>query len=94
MIVVFDVFGRRLDTLRGSMVADWEPGGDYSVHPKWRIHSEAVAQEAYSSMVYVRSIRTKAGKVYTADLKRIGDLARKVSTQVKDTDLVTEKPDK
>lgn len=92
--VVFDVFGHRVQTLKGLEVADWLPGSDYRVHPRWRVFSEAAAKEAFGSLVYVSAVRTKSGKVYTADLKRIAELARKVSTQIKDVDLVSDKSEK
>lgn len=92
--VVFDVFGRRVQTLKGLEVIDLLPGYEHRVHPKWRVYSEAAAKEAYGSLVYVSAVRTKAGKVYSADLGRIAELARKVSTQIKDVDLVSDKSEK
>lgn len=92
--IVFDTFGRRVQTLRGLDVTDREPGQEARVYPRWRVLSEAEAKEAYGSLVYLSQIRTKSGKVYSADLKRIGELARKVSTKIKDADLVSERAEK
>lgn len=82
---VFDVFGRHLRTLSATQVVDLTDARTFVA--TWRIWSEAEAASAYASIMYVASVRTKAGRVYNIDSKAVLDQARKVAFKITEAEL-------
>jgi hypothetical protein len=76
------------DRVRGeyNYVADLQPGS-HSLNGSWRILSENEASEFYASIAYVAVVRTKTGRIVTADTAPVIEEARKFSSKFSAQDL-------
>lgn len=91
-ILVFDVFGERLRTLSLTEVADMLPGTSYRLQPEWNLNSENEASEYYGSIAFVARVRTRAGRVLSADLKPVLAEAQRFNRKFAMGDLEAEAP--
>ncbi len=77
--VLFDVYGEYMKTLSASELVDWARVSEYSFQPEWSITSESDVSTLGTSIAYVSRVRTRAGRVYMADLSAVVAEARKIS---------------
>lgn len=77
--VLFDIWGRFTKTLSVTEVEDLVARVPRTLSPGWRVFSESEVSEHYASLAYVARARTKAGKVFEADLDQVLAEARKMS---------------
>lgn len=83
---LFDVFGRHIRTLSSTEIADRDVGS-FGQDGKWRLYSDNEASEMYTSVMYVASVRTATGKVYTINNQALLDQLRKVTSKITEAEL-------
>ena len=82
IILVFDVWGQLQSKLSSSKVKEFKKGEIYTLAPTWTLSSEHKATEALSSLTYIYQVRTKSGKIFTADLDAIAIEAQKYANEL------------
>ena len=78
--LTFDVWGEHVRNLSYSEVEDI-PAGHRKVEGNWNVASENEASQHYASIAYVARVRTKAGRVLTADTTGIIEEAKRFSAK-------------
>lgn len=89
--ITFDVWGERGKSLVMTEIQDYAAGA-HKLTGKWSLYSENEASEYYASVAYVARVRTKDGKVISADVRPVVDEAKKFYAKFSETDLDPEKP--
>lgn len=84
--LLFDVWGRHVRTLALTEVIDVEPGRK-SFSGAWRAWSENDVVTYYASIAYLARVRTKSGKVVSADVAPVLAEARKFTSKLSAEDL-------
>lgn len=60
--LLFDVFGRYVETLQMEVVTDIAAGGEYSEFADWKVSSTTAAAH-FGSVTYIAAVRTDDGRV-------------------------------
>lgn len=87
--LVFDVWGRHVRSLSLTEVKDF-PKGSFALNGTWKLYSENECSEHYASIGYVARVRTKSGKVLTADPAPVVKEAKRLSSKFTEADLEPE----
>jgi hypothetical protein len=82
IILVFDIWGQLQSKLSSTEVKEFKKDEIYTLKPRWTCSSEHKAIEALSSLAYVYQVRTKSGKIFTADLEAIAIEAQKYANEL------------
>ncbi len=69
--LLFDIWGNHTENLSATEILDMEAGKQYDFEGQWKIYSENEASEYYSSISYISQVRTKTGKVLSANPESI-----------------------
>ncbi len=91
--LTFDLWGERGKSLVMTKIQDFPPG-ETSLSGEWQIFSENEASAFYASIAYVSRVRTKEGKIITADILPVVEEAKKLYAKFSESDLDPEKPTK
>jgi hypothetical protein len=84
--LLFDIWGRHVRTLALTEVSDIAPGRK-SFSGTWRAWSETDVATYYASIAYLSRIRTKAGRVISADVTPVLAEAKKFTSKFTAEDL-------
>ncbi|MCK9482294.1 MAG: hypothetical protein M0R38_11105 [Bacteroidia bacterium] len=82
IILVFNVWGQLQSKLSATEIMDMTKNQTYDFSPTWSISSEHKATEALSSLAYINQVRTKSGRIYTADMTAIVAEAQKYAKEL------------
>lgn len=91
--ITFNVWGERVNSLVATDVEDYAPGTQ-KLSATWNLYSENEASEYYASIAYVSRVRTKDGRVLTADIQPVLDEAHRFNAKFAESDLDPKKPTK
>ena len=85
--LLFNVWGRHVQTLTSTEIADVSAEHVQECDGKWLLFSENEACEHYASIAYIATIRTAAGQVYDMDTSPVLEEAKKFSSKFTTSDL-------
>lgn len=89
--LTFDIWGERGKSLVSTEVEDYAVG-QHELTGTWHIYGENEASEYYASIAYIAKVRTKDGRVLTADVRPVVEEARKFYSKFAEADLDPVKP--
>lgn len=89
--LLFNVWGEHVKNLSATYVQDFTAGKPYFFeNQKWSLPTSSEAEAYYASIAYVARVRTKSGKVISANNQYIIEEAQKFSSGFSESDLTKE----
>ncbi|WP_145100182.1 hypothetical protein [Rosistilla carotiformis] len=85
--LVFNVWGRHVQTLSSSVIADVAAGATRQCASQWMLYDENEACEYYASIAYLATVRTASGHVFETNIAPILAEAKKFSSKFSADDL-------
>ncbi|MEY3775233.1 MAG: hypothetical protein RLZZ129_2013 [Verrucomicrobiota bacterium] len=90
--LMFDIWGQHVKSLSLTEIRDFNPDLN-KLSGAWRIFSENEASEYYASITYIARVRTRDGRIISADIAPVLAEARRLSEKFSESDLDPEKPE-
>ena len=88
------IFKPYLNNLSLTEIKDLKKGKTYDLDAKWKIYSENEASEFYASIAYISQIRTVDGRILHPNPNDIVKVAKSISSEFTQSDLIIDRDKK